>query len=100
MIYTLSVSELNILKDKSGGGVGNNGKLTKPLKYLVNSNGIFEYNTQLAPLDAQYAAKMLSHKTWCLDSGEDLILQKNLKGKWFFCMGLRYPHHMEPMKVW
>ena len=34
-----------------GGGVGSNGKLTKPLTSLVNRNEIFEYNTQLAPID-------------------------------------------------
>ena len=40
-----------------GGGVGNNGKLTKTLKSLVKRNGIFEYDTQFAPLDAPYVAK-------------------------------------------
>ena len=37
---------------KKLGAFGNNGKLTKPLKSIVNGNGIFEYYTQLAPLDA------------------------------------------------
>ena len=43
--------------DTSGWAFGNNGRLTKPLKSLVNRNGIFEYDTQLSPLDAPYVAK-------------------------------------------
>ena len=37
-----------------GGGFFNNGKLTKPLKSLVNTNGILEYDTKRAQLDAPY----------------------------------------------
>ena len=40
-----------------GGAFGNNRKLTKPLKSLVVGNGIFEYDTQLAPIDAPYVAE-------------------------------------------
>ena len=40
-----------------GGGGGNHGKLTKPIKSLVNGNGIFVYEIQLAQLDAPSAAK-------------------------------------------
>ena len=36
-----------------------NGKLTKPLKYLINRNGIFEYDTQLTTLDAPSVAKII-----------------------------------------
>ena len=32
----------------------NNGKLTKPLKSLVNRNNILEYDTQLAQLDTPH----------------------------------------------
>ena len=60
---------------------GNNGKLAKQLKYLVNGNGIFEYDTKLAPLDDQSEANFSSHKTWYLNSREYLMLQINLKGK-------------------
>ena len=49
-----------MLKDYSWGTFGNNGKLIKSLKYLVNRNDIFEYDTQLAPLDALYVAKSIS----------------------------------------
>ena len=35
----------------------NNVKLTKPLKSLVNSNGVFEYDTKLAPLNSPYVVK-------------------------------------------
>ena len=71
-----------------GGGVGNNGKLTKPLKYIVNGNCILEYDTQLAPLDAPSVVKMFIHKPWCLNSRGDLIMQKNLKGKWVVLYGI------------
>ena len=39
-----------------GGEFDNNGKLTKPLKYLVNWDGIFEHDTQFEPLDDLYVA--------------------------------------------
>ena len=45
-----------------GGGGVNNRKLTKPLKSSINGNGIFEYDTQLAPHGASYVEKYLSHK--------------------------------------
>ena len=83
----MNVSELRFLKDKSGGVFGNNGKLTKPLKFLVNRNFIFEYGAQLAPLDAPYVAKK-SHKPCFLNSGEYLMLQKNLKGEWVVLYGI------------
>ena len=65
-----------------GGAFGNNGKLVKPLKSFVNGNVIFEYDTKLSPLDAPYVAKKFSHKPWCLNRGEYLMLQKSLEGKW------------------
>ena len=40
-----------------GEGFGNNGKLTDPLKSLVNVNVIFDYYTQLVRLDAPYVSK-------------------------------------------
>ena len=49
-----------MLKDYSWGTFDNNGKLIKSLKYLVNGNDIFEYDTQFAPLDALYVAKKIS----------------------------------------
>ena len=65
-----------------GGTFDNDGKLTKTLKSLFNRNRIFEYDTQLEPLDAPYVAKKINRKHWCLNSAEDLMLQKNLSGKW------------------
>ena len=38
--------------DNIGGVFFNKGKLTKPLKSFVNRHSIFEYYTQLLPLDA------------------------------------------------
>ena len=43
-----------------GGGVGNNGKLKKTLKSLVNGNRIFDYDTQLESLDSPSVAKIQS----------------------------------------
>ena len=47
-----------------GGGYGKIIKVTKALKYLVNMNEIFEYNTQLVALDAPSVAKIFSHNHW------------------------------------
>ena len=33
------------------------GKIIKQPKYLVNGNGIFDYDIQIAPLDDPYVAK-------------------------------------------
>ena len=32
--------------------------------------------------------KIFSHKTWCLNSREYMMLQKNLKGKWVVIYGI------------
>ena len=71
-----------------GRAFGNNGKLTKPLKPLVNENGIFEYDTQLATHDVPPVVKTFLHKTWRINHGEYLILQKILKGKWVVMCGI------------
>ena len=40
-----------------GVGISKNRNITKPLKFLVNRNGIFYYDRQLASLDFPSAAK-------------------------------------------
>ena len=76
------MSELKFLKDKSKGVFVNNGKLKKPLETLVNENGIFEYDTQLEPLDAPSVEKC------SVPSPGASTAAGNLKGKWVVLYGI------------
>ena len=64
-----------------GGGFGNNGKLIKPRKTPLPM--------RLAYLSMTHNFHQLMPHMWqkCY-SGEDLMLQKNLKGKWVVVYGI------------